>query len=53
MNTLSYITATIDEMWDMKYVLTRWKHTTVPKTSLDITIVADWVGDSSKVSTVW
>ncbi|KAJ8348830.1 hypothetical protein SKAU_G00274190 [Synaphobranchus kaupii] len=60
MNTLSYITATchhIDEKWDIKsHVLTTEKmeerHTAENLRTALTTIIAEWVGDSSKVSAV-
>ncbi|KAJ8381424.1 hypothetical protein SKAU_G00022020 [Synaphobranchus kaupii] len=60
MSTLSYITATchhIDEKWDIKsHVLTMEKmeerHTAENLRTALTTIIAEWVGDSSKVSAV-
>lgn len=43
-NNITSTSHHIDEMWDMKYLLTTWRHTTERKTSLINTIVAECVG---------
>lgn len=60
-HAVSYITATshhIDEKWDMKsHVLTtkdmEERHTPKNLKMALTTFVAEWVGDSSKVSAIW